>query len=210
MSINLTEASSLATIDSQIKDDRHDLSPAQYEIIRQVIYHTADFEYYSLLKFSEDALLKGLKALKDGLPIVVDVPEIQVSIVPRLQQTFHNPVFCSATIGTQINSSKTKAAFGLEILASDRPNSIFIIGQDRVALTTLVELIKNEVVNPSLIVSTAPSIIDQDINQYFKHTAIPTIYVDSPKGGATVASAIFNALVNLAWRASNQFSDLDA
>ena len=210
MSIHFTEASSLAAIDAQIEDNRQDISPAQYEIIRQVIHRIADFEYYSLIKFSEDALIKGFDALKNGLSVVVDVPEIQVSIVPKLQQTFHNPVFCSATTGVEIDRLKTKAASGLEILARNHPNSIFVIGQDRVCLATLVELIKTKSINPSLVISTTPSIIDQDTQQYFKQTSIPAIYIDSPKGGATVASAIFNTLINLSWRGSSQFNDLDA
>lgn len=203
MSIYFTEASALATIDSQIQDDLPNLSPAQYEIIRQVIYHTADFEYYSLLKFSEDALLKGFNALKHGSSIVVDVPTIQVSTVPKLQQTFHNPVYCCATTGRQLDDSKTKAAFGLEIIASDRQDSIFVIGQDRTTLNTLVELIKSKTVNPSLIIATAPSLLEQDAEEYLKYSSIPVIYLDTPKGGAIVASTIFNTLVNLAWRVSN-------
>ena len=203
MGINFTEASSLATIDRQIAEERDDLSAAQYEIIRQVIYHTADFEYYSLVKFSQDALKKGFDALKNSSPIVVDVPEIQVSIVPKLHQTFHNPVYCCATTGMQIDKSKTKAAFGLETLAKDYGNSIFIIGQDRSALNTLVKLIKNKTVNPLLAIATAPSVLEKDGEEYLKYASIPTIYLDLPKGDATVASTIFNTLVNLAWRVND-------
>ena len=208
MGINFTEASSLATIDRQIEEDRDDLSPAQYEIIRQVIYHTANFEYYSIVKFSEDALNKGFDALKNGSPIVVDVPEIQVSIVPKLHQTFHNPVYCCATTGTQIDKSKTKAALGLEVLARDLADSIFIIGQDRSALNTLIKSIENKTINPSLAIATAPSILEKDAEEYLKYASVPTIYLDRPQGNATVASTIFNTLINLAWRV-NDYQSLE-
>ena len=210
MSIDFTEASSLASIDCQIESERDDLSPAQYEIIRQVIYHTANFEYYSLLKFSEDALVQGYYALTSGLPVVIDVPEIQVSIVPKLQQTFHNPVYCCATTGKQVDESKTKAAFGLETLAKEFANGIFIIGQDRSALNTLIELIKNKTVNPSLAIVTAPSILEKEGEEYLKYASVPTIYLDRPQGDATVASTIFNSLINLALRVDNyQSSSID-
>ena len=134
---------------------------------------------------------------------MVDVPTIQVSTVPKLQQTFHNPVYCCATTGTKLDDSKTKAAFGLEIIAKDRQDSIFIIGQDRAALNTLIESIKNKTVNPSLIIATAPSLLEQDAEEYLKYASVPAIYLDTPKGGAIVASTIFNTLVSLAWRVNN-------
>ncbi|MDJ0591056.1 MAG: precorrin-8X methylmutase [Pleurocapsa sp. MO_226.B13] len=202
MDIHFTEASSLASIDRQIEARDYNLAPAQYEIIRQVIYHTADFEYYSLLKFSEAALTLGFEALIAGVPIVVDVPEIQVSIVPRLQQTFFNPVYCCATTSIKFDETKTKAVSGLENLASSHSNAIFVIGQDQTALASLVDLIKAEVISPRLAIVTAPLFIAPNIKQYFQTASIPTIYIDSPKGGATVASAIVNSLVNLAWRAN--------
>lgn len=202
MDIRFTKASALASIDYQTEDNQRELSPSQYEIIRQVIYHTADFEYYSILEFSEDALTAGFNALKDGLPIIVDVPAIQVTIVPKLQQTFHNPVYCCATTGKEVDFSKTKAAFGLLNLARDRPNSIFVIGQDVVASGTLVELIQNQEIAPSLAIVTAPLSVEPDVCEYLKSASVPTIYIDSPKGGATVASAIVSGLIDLAWRAT--------
>lgn len=203
MNIHFTEAASLANIDGQIEDGRDDLSPAQYEIIRQVIYYTGDFQYYSLLKFVQHPLLEGFKALTIGLSIIVDVPEIQVSIVPKLQQTFHNPVYCCATRGKQIDQTKTKSAFGLESLAGNHFNSVFVIGQDQSTVTTFVELIKNKTINPSLAIVTAPFWSDQDVQEYLEYASIPSIYIDSSKGGAIVASAIIKSLVSLAWRANH-------
>jgi precorrin-8X/cobalt-precorrin-8 methylmutase len=143
MDSNFSEASSLAAIDRRIGDDNQNLSPAQYEIVRQVIYRTADFEYASLLKFSEGVLSNGAASLKASIPIVVDVPEIQVSIVPRLQQTFHNPVYCCATTSGKIQRDKGKLVSGLETLAQEHPSGIFIIGQSETALTILMKLIES-------------------------------------------------------------------
>lgn len=204
MDLLFTEAFSLADIDRQIGDINHNISPAQYEIIRQVIYHTADFEYYSLIKFSEAVLSKGIEALRAGKSIVVDVPEIQVSIVPQLQHTFLNPVYCCATTNVPEVKIKTKAVYGLETLASKHSNAIFVIGQDQNTLTTLIELIENKIINPSLVIATAPVFGELAKKQSIKNYSIPSIYVDSSKGSATVASAILNSLVKLTWRAYQQ------
>ncbi|MGF1591318.1 MAG: precorrin-8X methylmutase [Pleurocapsa sp.] len=201
MNLNFTEASSLAIIDRQIKEIEVGISPAQYEIIRQVIYQTADLEYESLLKFSDGALAKGAAALTAATPIIVDVPEIQVSIVPKLQQTFGNPVYCCATTQTEVIDKATKASSGLKMLAGKYPNSIFIIGQDQTAMSAMEDLLKNKIIEPSLAIATPPIFIESNAKQKLLNSHIPHICVNSPKGGSNVASAIFNGLVRLTWQA---------
>ena len=203
MVLNLTEASSLAIIDRQIAEAQAHLSPAQYEIVRRVIYQTADLEYQSLLRFSEGALAKGASALTAVMPIIVDVPEIQVSIVPNLQKTLGNPVYCCTTTANP-KDSDNKAASGLEILSSSHPNGIFIIGQDQVALATMLELLKNQTIEPSLAIATAPTFSESTIKQQLKNSSVPSIWIDSSKGGSNIAAAIFNSLIDLVWRAEKR------
>ena len=71
MEWHITDAQSLAIIDSEIGD--HIFSPAEYEIVRRVIYATSDFEYQSLIRFSEQALQVGAASLAARTTIVVDV-----------------------------------------------------------------------------------------------------------------------------------------
>jgi precorrin-8X/cobalt-precorrin-8 methylmutase len=200
MDLDFTDASSLAIIDRQIAEIEENITPAQYEIIRQVIYSTADLEYRSLLKFSPGALAKGAAAITAVTPIIVDVPEIQVSIVPKLQKTFANPVYCCATTSSNLTADGSKAARGLEILGQKYPQSIFIIGQDQTALFTMMDLLKNKTIEPSLAIATPPMFIESTVKQKLAGSDLPNIYIDSPKGGANIASAIFNSLLQLTWQ----------
>ena len=177
-------------------------SPAQYEIIRHVIYSTADMEYQSLLKFSDGALAKGAAALTAITPIIVDVPEIQVSIVPKLQQTFGNSVYCCTTNSNESTDKATRGSNGLKMLASKYPHGIFIIGQDQTAMSTMTDLLRNKIIEPSLAIATPPIFLKSHTKQRLQKSSIPYICVNSEKGGATVASAIFNALIRLTWQAS--------
>lgn len=199
MDLHIKEACSLAIIDRQLEDISQTVSPAQYEIIRRVIYQTADFEYSSILKFSEDALTKGAAALTARKSIVVDVSTIQVSIVPQLQRTFLNPVYCCATIPSIAANIKTIAASGLGTLANKYPDSIFIIGQDQTALADFIELSERKAIEPSLIIATCPMFIEQSAKHYLENSSIPSIYIDGSKGNSTIATAIMNSLINLAW-----------
>ncbi len=199
MDLHITDASALAQIDSQV--EALPMSPAEYEIVRQVIYHTADSEYSSIIKFNHDALAKGAAAIAAKTTIIVDVPAIQVEIVPKLQKTFCNPVYCCTTTAVRPQKRKTKASWGLETLAKTHSEDIYIIGQDRTALGTLAELTARKATNPALIVFTAPVFVEQDMKQWLIDSSIPSIYIGSPKGNATVATAIVNSLINLTWQA---------
>ncbi|HEY9596444.1 MAG TPA: precorrin-8X methylmutase, partial [Cyanophyceae cyanobacterium] len=122
-----TDAQSLAIIDREMGE--HVFSAAEYEIVRRVIYATADFEYQYLIRFSERALQAGAAALAARTTIVVDVPMVQVGIAPHIQNTFANPVYCSMDALTRPQREKTRAAWGIETLAKRYPEGIFVVGQ---------------------------------------------------------------------------------
>ena len=103
MEWQVNDAKSLAVIDREIGN--HLFAPAEYEIVRQVIFATADFEYKSLIRFSETALQAGAAALSARTPIIVDIPMVKAGIDDRTQETFVNPVyFCQCVSkSAQIN-----------------------------------------------------------------------------------------------------------
>lgn len=200
MEWHVTDAQSLAIVDSEIGD--HVFSPAEYEIVRRVIYATADFEYKSLIRFSERALQAGAAALAARTTIVVDVPMVQTGIADDVQKTFANPVYCSTEAFTRPQINKTRAAWGIETLAKRYPEGIFIVGQAQTAMTTLVDLFEAEDINPALIIATPTTFTDEENSQRrLQDSLIPNITIDSRKGNAVVATAIANGLIDLAWQA---------
>jgi precorrin-8X/cobalt-precorrin-8 methylmutase len=203
MEWHVTDAQSLAIIDREMGS--HIFSPAEYEIVRRVIYATADYEYKSLIGFSERALQSGAAALAARTTIVVDVPMVQVGITPNIQSTFANPVYCSMDALTRPQKEKTRAAWGIETLARRYPEGIFVIGQAQTALTTIVELIESEEIRPALVIGTPSGFIDVDVAKArLKDSMIAHITIDGRKGSAVVAAAIVNGLVDLAWQAYGQ------
>ncbi len=203
MEWHVTDAQSLAIIDSEIGD--HVFSPAEYEIVRRVIYATADFEYKSLIRFSERALQAGAAALAARTTIVVDVPMVQVGIAYDIQNTFANPVYCSMEALTRPQKEKTRAAWGIETLAKRYPEGIFVVGQAQTALTALVDLIEVEEIRPALIIATPVGFVNVDeAKERLQDSLVPHIIVDGRKGNAVVAAAIVDGLVDLAWQAYGQ------
>ncbi|MDZ8051671.1 MAG: precorrin-8X methylmutase [Aulosira sp. ZfuVER01] len=203
MEWHVTDAQSLAIIDSEIGD--HVFSPAEYEIVRRVIYATADFEYKSSIRFSEHALQAGAAALAARSTIVVDVPLVQVGISYDIQNTFANPIYCSLETPTRPQKEKTRAAWGIETLAKRYPEGIFVVGQAQTALTELVDLIEAEEIRPALVIATPVGFVDVDVaKERLRDSLIPHITIDSRKGNAVVAAAIVDGLVDLAWQAYGQ------
>lgn len=200
MEWHTSDAQSLAIIDREIGE--HTFSPAEYEIVRRVIYTTADFEYKSLVRFSELALQSGAAALAARTTIVVDVPMVQVGISHNIQHTFANPVYCSMEAITRPQKEKTRAAWGIETLARRYPEGIFVIGQAQTALTAIVELIQAEEIRPALVVGTPSGFLDvAEAKARLEDSLVPHIRIEGRKGNAVVAAAIVNGLVDLAWQA---------
>lgn len=203
MEWHITDAQNLAIIDREIGDNH--FSPAQYEIVRRVIYATGDLNYKTLIRFSDRALQAGAAALAARSTVVVDLPMVQVGITPWIQNTFANPVYCSMDASGGTQAEKLTVSAGIEALARQYPEAIFVISQGQASLTALLELIESEEIKPALVIGTPAGFVDVDVaKQRLNDALVPHIRIDGRKGNAVVATAIIDGLVELAWQAYGQ------
>jgi len=200
MEWHVSDAQSLRVIDREIGN--HMFTPSEYELVRRIIYATADFEFASLIRFSEHALTSGAAALAARTTIVVDVPMVQVGIAQPIQETFVNPVYCSMDALTRPQKGKSKTAWGIETLAQRYPEGIFIVGESQTALESLVELVEANQVRPALIIATPAGFLDVDLLKgRLQDTMVPHIRIDGKKGNPVLAVSVMNGLIDLAWQA---------
>jgi precorrin-8X/cobalt-precorrin-8 methylmutase len=200
MEWHLSDAQSLAIIDREM--GVHTFSPAEYELVRRVIYATADFEYKQLLRFSETALQTGAAALAARTTIIVDVPMVQVGISGSIQQTFANPIYCGMETLTRPQKEKTVSAWGVETLARRYPEGIFVIGQSQTALVTLTQMIESEEIRPALVIAAPAGFVGADAAKLrLQDALVPHIRTEGRKGSAVVAAALIQGLIDLAWQA---------
>jgi precorrin-8X/cobalt-precorrin-8 methylmutase len=191
-----SDVQGLSVIDTEIDG----YLPAQFEIIRQVIYATADFEYKDLICFSDQALEKGAAAIAARTSIVVDVATVQTAISPTLQSTFANGLYSCTGVITRPQKQKSEAAWGMETLAQRYPSGIFVIGESQTALETLVHLISTNEIAPALVIATPSEFVNVGVaKSSLQKSAIPYILINGQKGGAIVAARILNALALLAY-----------
>ncbi|MBU6230844.1 MAG: precorrin-8X methylmutase [Cyanobacteria bacterium REEB459] len=203
MEWHVSDAQNLQLIDQTI--GTHHVSPSQYEVVRRVIYATGDLDYGSIIHFSESALPSGAAALAARTTIIVDVPMVQVGINPAIQGSFANPVYCSLDALTRPQKGKSQAAWGVETLAQRYPEAIFVVGSSGVALATLVDLIELGKIHPALVIGVPAGFLEPAVlKSRLQDTMIPHVRIDGTKGGVVVATAIMDALVDLAWQAYGQ------
>jgi precorrin-8X/cobalt-precorrin-8 methylmutase len=76
-----------------------------------------------------------------------------------------------------------------------------------VALAALVDLIERGKIQPALVVGTPAAFLEGDgLKGRLRHTSVAQVTVEGSKGGATVATAIMEGLIDLAWQAYHQES----
>jgi precorrin-8X/cobalt-precorrin-8 methylmutase len=214
-------AQSLALIDQKLGD--LSLRPAESELVKRVIYHTADWDYAQILHFSPSSLSAGAAALAARTPIVVDVPMVQVAVQETIRVAFSNSLYCcqeTVTIAAGLtpilegqkertqdsSSSRSASERGLSALLRLYPQAIVVVGQERSMLTQVLDWVEAGKVRPALLIVTAPHLEETDPGadaERLDRSDIPWLGVSGSKGGAGIAASLLAGLVELTWQAYN-------
>ncbi len=200
MEWNLLTAQNLAVIDRKV--DHSKFSPSEYEIIRRIIFATADLDYRYLVSFGNNPLIEGVSALEARVPIIVDSPIIQVGISGILQQTFGNPVYCLDDILPSFFPPEDKGkGISRTNINHKYSQAIYIVGQNQLALISLLDLhTQSSSFEPSLIIATYSGLVRKEsVNHRLHLSSIPHIRIDGAKGGYDAAIALFAGLIDLGW-----------
>ncbi|MFN3926272.1 MAG: precorrin-8X methylmutase [Pseudanabaenaceae cyanobacterium] len=203
----VTEALSLSKVDNLLGE--HRLSPAEYELVRQVVLATADTDYKDLIKFSEQSLQAGAAGLASRMPIITDTTALYATIAPLVRHTFANVLLCAEEVPIKPSTKKLPIALGLESLGMRYPEAIFAIGGSEAAFVELLTLIEKEEIKPSFVVAVPPCLVTgNDLKQRLINAGIPHIRTDGIKGSSVVAGAILAGLIELAWQAYGELAQV--
>jgi precorrin-8X/cobalt-precorrin-8 methylmutase len=200
---------SFAVIDREI--GAHSFTPAEYAIVRRVIHSTADFEFKELIRFSPDSISGAIRAMQQGVPIVVDVNMVKQGILSMVNRTFQNPIVVAVDRAETALPGKTRTETGLLSCWEAFPGAIYAIGNAPTALLALCDRITCNSITaaqpgsatlPPLVIGSPVGFISVvESKAALAQTAIPQIRIEGRKGGSAIAAAILNALLILAWEA---------
>ncbi len=196
------EDRSFAIIDAEIGP--HDFPADEWQVVRRVIHATADFEFRSLLQFGNDAVRAGIRALRSGCPVLVDVKMIAVGLNEARLASYgckiHGFISDEDVIAEAKARDSTRAieamkkAHRLGLL----DGAIVAVGNAPTALLEVVRLARDEPVSPALVIGVPVGFVSAaESKQALAESAIPFIVSRGRKGGSPIAVAILHALLLL-------------
>lgn len=195
------EKKSFEIITKELGDEFKNLKNEEAKIIKRVIHTTADFEYAKLIKFINNPIEEGKKALKDGCKIYCDTNMISNGLNNKILKTLNCEVYCLVKNEMVIKEARerkvTRSIVAIEKASKIEGTKIFLIGNAPTALYRLKEMIiKKEMKKPSLVVGVPVGFVGaKESKEYFKDIGIPYITIDGRKGGSTVAVSILHGIL---------------
>lgn len=195
------EAKSFEIIDGFLK--KHGFPKPRHDIVRRVIHTTVDRRYARDLIFSKNAIERGVKAIRNGAPIIVDSSMVQAGINKKITARFGNRIICrmreKAVAENAAKMNLTRAIVAMRSSAKELNGAIAAIGNAPTALFELSGMIKNSGIRPALVVGIPVGFVGAAESKKLLRTLdVDYITNRSKKGGSTVAAAIVNALLILA------------
>lgn len=192
------EARSFEIITQELKDTP--LIPGTELIVKRCIHTSADFDYAENLCFSENAVEKAIRAIREGACIVTDTQMAKAGINKRALSRYGGEVFCfmSDEDVAQIAREKgsTRATASMDKAAGLDKKLIFAIGNAPTALVRLYELIEEGVLSPELVIGVPVGFVNVvQSKELIMKTQVPYIVARGRKGGSNIAACICNALL---------------
>ena len=152
------EDESMQIIENEIGD--HPYNEQEWPIVRRVIHSTAEFDFArdNKMIFHKDAVKNGLDALKNGCNIVVDVNGIIGLLNKQNPKDFRNDVICNISEPSLMEAAKeagrTRAQMSMRVAKEDMNDGIVVIGNAPTALLEVMEMIREGVTKPALVIGT--------------------------------------------------------
>ena len=170
-------------------------------VVKRVIHTSADFDYAKNLVFSQDAVAKGIEALKKGCDIVTDTQMAKAGINKTILGKLGGQVHCFMSDPDVAAEAKergiTRAIVSMERAAALPKPCIFAIGNAPTALISIKEQMEKDQLHPALIIGVPVGFVNvvESKELIIQSGLAPYIVARGRKGGSNVAAAICNALL---------------
>lgn len=180
-------------IDRKLKNISN-MSIREKVIARRIIHSTADYSFANTLRFSADAVARGVEALQQKRPIICDVNMLKTAMTK-----VESEIYCLISEPEIIELAKakmcTRAAAAMMRLEDKLDGAIVAVGN---APTAIWQLLKMDV-KPALVVGLPVGFVGaREAKLELMKSEHEYIANTTPKGGSPAAAAALNALALLA------------
>ena len=183
----------------------HQFNGKEWLVVRRIIHSTADFDFAdkNRLIFHKDAIQSGMKALKAGCSIVVDVNGVIGGMNKQNPKDFGNNIVCNISkpeiAKLAEKEGKTRSQVSMRAAISNIDGGVVAIGNAPTALQEIIQMVKEGVVKPALIIGIPVGFIcaAESKQELAKLQKVPFITNVGRKGGSSSVSAVINAIFKL-------------
>ena len=187
--------------------------PLQQQVLERLVHSSGDPGLQPLLRFSEGACEQGLAALKAGAVVLTDTAMAAAAVTPMAARTLGTDVRCLldwAPAQSPPGSTRSAAAMQrawpeLTAVASAEGQSmpLVLVGSAPTALDQLLDQVEQGAAAPSLVIGMPVGFVGvPESKRRLADTALAQIRLEGTRGGAGLVAAAANALLRAAQAAS--------
>ena len=196
------ERTSMAIIAEELKARGIVLPRENEAVVKRVIHTTADFDYAENLRFTPDAVARGMAAMQ-GAVIVTDTNMALAGISKPTLARLGGQARCFMAEPSVAEDAReqgtTRAAVSMDRALREYPKAVLAVGNAPTALLRIVELLEAGA-RPALVIGVPVGFVNvveskERLLEACLRYEVPTIVALGRKGGSSVAAAICNALL---------------
>jgi len=196
------EDGSFAIIDQEAAP--FNFPPREWQVVRRIIHATADFEFKELTMLHPDAIEAGIRALRAGCNVVVDVKMIIAGLNEDRLAAYGCTITSYISDADVIETAKANnSTRGIESIRKAHrlgklDGAVVAVGNAPTALLEVVRLVREEGARPALIIGVPVGFVSAaESKEEVLQLDAPYIVTRGRKGGSTIAVAIIHALLLL-------------
>jgi len=178
----------------------HGLSAEEIKVAKRIIHASGDPGIMASVKFGNDAVESGIRAITGGCNIFTDVKMVMAGIDSRTCDTFKCTLACALNGGGETDTRyATRTAGAIARLDTRLNGAIVAVGNAPTALLALIDLIDHKEIKPALVVGMPVGFVQaKESKEELTKRSIPYITVTGTRGGSAMAAAAVNALLKIA------------
>ena len=189
------------------------LDPLQQQVLERLVHSSGDPGLLALLRFSKGACVHGLAALSNGAVILTDTAMAAAAVTPMATRTLGTSVRCLldwAPLSSPPGSTRSAAAMQRawpELTAAaqlaGRPMPVVLVGSAPTALDQLLDQLDAGAAAPALVIGMPVGFVGvPESKRRLAMTTLAQIRLEGTRGGAGLVAAAVNALLRAAQAAS--------
>jgi precorrin-8X/cobalt-precorrin-8 methylmutase len=181
----------------------HGLPAAAWQVVRRMIHASGDLDLVRAVEFRNDAVKKGIEALRDRVELVVDGTMTAAGISKAMLHRLGGGVYCFIN-NTDVSpdaqpENQTRSASAMTKALARFPHAVYVVGNSPTALLEICTAVRQGSVRPRLLVAMPVGFVNViESKEQALGLDVPVMAVKGRKGGSAVAAAAVNALMHLA------------